>query len=312
MRDRSFVGMAAMLGIVAVLAGVAAGLGVFVRGDGTYQTVTSVRGVTYQMATTGVYANNAQRVVAEGIGWDVVTLFLAVPALLATLPFVVRGSFRGRLIATGLLGYLFYQYLEYAVTWAFGPLFPLFIVIYAASLAGIVWLGVSLSRAGVQGRFDDRFPRRSYAFLTAGMAVLLTLLWARRIATGLSGDLEGASLWGETTMVVQALDLGLVVPSALFIAMLVWRQSTIGYLLGAIWIVTSIGLSSAIVGMLIAAGLVGGAFEIPPIVIFGAYLGGALVLARAIYLDPQRNARLSPGMAGPGSQRGTVWTARAD
>ena len=45
-------------------------------------------------------------------------------------------------VAAGLFGYFVYQYLEYSVTWAFGPLFPLFIAIYAASLAGIVWLGV--------------------------------------------------------------------------------------------------------------------------------------------------------------------------
>ena len=42
---------------------------------------------------------------------------------------VLRGSFRGRLLALGLLGYLLYQYLEYSLTWAFGPLFLLHIVI---------------------------------------------------------------------------------------------------------------------------------------------------------------------------------------
>ena len=283
MRDRSFIGVAALLGAIAILTALAAGLGVFARGDGTYETVTSVRGVTYPMATTGVYAYNAQRLVAEGIGWDVVTLVLAVPALLATLPFVARGSFRGRLVAAGLLGYLLYQYLEYAVTWAFGPLFPLFIVTYAASLAGIVWLGVGIARDGVAGRFGDRFPRRAYTLLTGALAVLLTLLWAQRIATGLGGDLEAASLWGETTMVVQALDLGLVVPTALFIAVLAWRRSAIGYVLAAIWIVFSIAMASAIAGMLVAAGLVEGTFEVPPMVIFGAYLFASLVLAWAIY-----------------------------
>lgn len=283
MRDRSFIGVAAIVAVIAAVTAVTAGLGVFARGDGTYETVTSVRGVTYQMATTGVYAYNAQRVVAEGIGWDIVTLVVAVPALLLTVPSVVRGSFRGRLVAIGLLGYLLYQYLEYAVTWAFGPLFPLFIFIYAASLGAVVWLGVGIAREGVEGRFGDGFPRRSYALLTGGLAVLLTLLWAQRIATGLGGDLEAASLWGETTMVVQALDLGLVVPTAMFIAMLTWRRSPIGYVLAAIWIVFSIAMASAIVGMLVAAGFVESTFEIPPMVIFGAYLLGGVVLARTIY-----------------------------
>ena len=41
--------------------------------DGALATVTSARGETYDVATTGVYANNAMQLVAEGVGWDVFT-----------------------------------------------------------------------------------------------------------------------------------------------------------------------------------------------------------------------------------------------
>lgn len=60
--------LAALAGGVALLAAVAAALGVFARGDGSFVTVTSARGEVYEMATTGVYANNALQVVAEGVG----------------------------------------------------------------------------------------------------------------------------------------------------------------------------------------------------------------------------------------------------
>jgi len=128
--------MAAFAVIVGLMAALAAAVGVFARGDGSYEIVTSVRGVTYAMATTGVYAYNAQRVVLEGVGWDVFTLLVAVPTMLAAAGFVAGGSFRGRLLALGLFGYFFYQYLEYAMTWAFGPLFPMFILIFGASVVG--------------------------------------------------------------------------------------------------------------------------------------------------------------------------------
>ena len=36
----------------------------------------TVRGGTYDVALNGVYANNAQRLVAEGVGWDVFTLIV--------------------------------------------------------------------------------------------------------------------------------------------------------------------------------------------------------------------------------------------
>lgn len=295
MSPTRFTGVAIVCAAVAALAAVAAGLGVFARGDGTFETVTSVRGVTYEMATSGVYANNAQRMVAEGVGWDLFTLFVAVPAMVAAVPFVARGSFRGRLFALGLLAYFFYQYLEYAVTWAFGPLFPLFIATYAASLAGLVWIGVGIAREGVVGRFDGSFPARPFAVLSVTMAVLLTLMWAQRIALGLGGDLAAAGLQGETTLVVQALDLGLVVPAALFIGVLAWRRSAASRALAAVYTVGSVAMAAAILGMVISAGVVEGAFEIVPIAIFAAYVAAGTVIGLGIYRSAvPRNAARAP------------------
>lgn len=286
--------MAAFAVVVAFLAGGAAALGVFARGDGSYETVTSVRGVTYAMATSGVYAYNAQRVVSEGVGWDVFTLFAAVPAMLASAALVATGSFRGRLLALGLFGYFFYQYLEYAMTWAFGPLFPLFIVIFGASLIGLVWFGAIVGRDGIADRFAADFPGRPFAVVSIVMAVLLVVMWTGRIAAGLAGDLEAAGLHGETTLVVQALDLGLVVPTALLIASLAWRRTAAGQVLASVYVVTSVAMSAAIVAMLVSAGLVEGSFELPPIVIFGTFLGATLALAIRMYRPTSGDAYRAP------------------
>ena len=170
---------------VALLAGVASALGVFARGDGTFVTVLSARGETYEMAASGIYVNNARQLVAEGVGWDVFTLVVAVPLLLVAAWLVARDSFRGMLLATGMLGYFLYAYLEYAVTWAFGPLLPAFTAIAAGSLVGIILLSGLLSGHGLAGRFDDTYPRRAWPALSIAMSVVLTVLWAGRIATGL-------------------------------------------------------------------------------------------------------------------------------
>jgi len=79
---------AALAALLGVLGAVAAALGVFGRGDGEYVTVTSARGEVYEMATSGVYAFNARPLVAEGVGWDVFTLVVVAPLLLAAAPFV--------------------------------------------------------------------------------------------------------------------------------------------------------------------------------------------------------------------------------
>ena len=295
--------MAAFAVMVALLAAVAAGLGVFARGDGSYETVTSVRGVTYAMTTDGVYAYNAQRVVSEGVGWDIFTLFVAVPVMLAAAAFVAGGSFRGRLFALGLFGYFFYQYLEYAMTWAFGPLFPMFILIFGASVVGLVWLGASVAGDRIADRFGEHFPSRPFAVVSILMAVLLVVMWTGRIAAGLAGDLETAGLHGETTLVVQALDLGAVVPTALLISALAWRRTAVGYVLASVYVVTSIAMSAAIVAMLLSAGIVEGSFELPPILIFGAFLAVMLVLAVRMY-------RPTPPETSHVHQGGLRWLAK--
>ena len=297
MNLNSRIGMAALCAVIAFLAGIASALGVFARGNGTFETVINERGVPYEMATTGVYAFNAQRVVAEGIGWDIFTLVIAVPALVVAAYLVARGSFRGLLFALGLLGYFFYQYLEYAVTWAFGPLFLLFVVIYAASLAGIVWIGVSVAREGVAERFSERFPRRSWAALSIAMAAMLTLLWVQRVAAALGGDLLVGGLTSETTMTVQALDLGLVVPTSVFIAVLVWRRSAAGYAMATVYSVTFVAMALAIVGMMLSAWAVEGILEVAPVAVFGLAAAAAVAIGARMFgsVVPARNDSLPAG-----------------
>jgi len=274
---------------VAAMAAVAAILGIFARGTGEFETVTSAIGETYEMATTGVYANNAQRVVAEGIGWDVVTLVLAVPALLVAAWFVRKGSFRGRLFATGLLGYFFYAYLEYSVTWAFGPLFLLFVAIYAASFLGILGMIWSLATTAGVDRLAEPFPRLGWALLNLAMSGLLTMSWLARIRLALNDEAD--ILLGETTLTVQALDLGLMVPLSVLTAVLVLRRAEVGYLLAAAFGVTYMTMTMAITAMLLSAWATEGTLEVPPVAIFGVAAVSSLVLLVRTYRPPTGVAR---------------------
>jgi hypothetical protein len=273
--------LAGLAAAVALLAGIAAALGTFARGDGSFVTVTSLRGEVYEVATTGVYADNALQVVAEGVGWDVFTLLVAAPALLIAAVGVWRGSTRAALVATGLLGYFLYLHLEYSVTWAFGPLFPLFVALFGISLTGLIGFGALLAGDGVGHRFSDRFPRRSWATLSIGMSGLLTIMWAGRIAQALGTDVP--QLHGETTMTIQALDLGLVVPVSLVIAVASLRRHPAGLAAAAAYSVTFVAMSAAIASMMISSWIVTGVPAVEPIVIFGiACLLGAFVSFRML------------------------------
>lgn len=271
-----------LCGAIALTAGVVSAVGVFGRGDGSVTSVVNVRGVEFDMATTGVYAYNAERVVAEGVGWDVFTLVVAAPALLIAARLVALGSFRGELFALGVLGYLVYQYFEYAMGWAFGPLFLPFVVLLGASVLAMLGIAAQVARAGIVGRFGERFPRVAWAALSVTMAVLLTFMWLGRIRQALDGDLAAAGLTSSATLTVQAIDLGIVVPLLVLSAVLAWRRSALGYAFVTSLSVTFMGMAGAIVGMLLSAALVEGVVEVVPIAIFGlAALAGLAVCVRA-------------------------------
>ena len=258
--------------LIAVLSAAAAGFGVFARGDGATVSAISPHGVQYQKVVDGIYANNSARIVAEGVGWDYVTLFFVVPALFACLPGLHRGSLRARLVVLGLLAYLFYQYLEYAVFWSFGPLFPLFVLIYALSLAAIAGLVAAIPLKSLPASFGPGFPRRSTMILTLAISLLLVLMWGSRIAAAYGGELA-TTLYGHGTMVVQALDLGLIVPLALFTAAALYRRRPVGYLLAPVLLVKAATMALAICAMLLSAWQVEGVLEWPPLLLFATIAG---------------------------------------
>lgn len=282
MNVRIRIGIVLLCAVVALLAGAVSAIGVLSRGDESFEEVVSVRGERYPMATTGVYAFNAERVVAEGVGWDLFTLIFAVPALLLALRPLARGSLPARLFAVGILTYLLYQYLMYSVAWALGPLLIPFIAIYGLSLCGIALIVSTIPISNLPLHFSGSFPRKGMAMLSLAMGTLLLLMWLKLILSTMGNDVEGV-LMGQTTLVVQALDLGLIVPLTIFTGITAWRGSAVGYLLSTAVVVKAFAMASAICAMLLSAWAYEGTLEVVPFVIFGSAAAISLWLGIAMY-----------------------------
>lgn len=280
-RNRStwIVGLSAMAAVMAALASAA---GVFLRGDLSTRAFVSVRGEQVDVLTDGAYRFNGINIAAEGVGWDAVTLFLVVPALIITLPWLWRGSLRATLIAAGVLTYLLYQYFEYATLLAYGPLFLLYVLIVAVSVSGIALLLGGIDFAELSERFTPRFPRRAMVALGLFMALLLVGMWLPLIGRTFGSDVV-AELYGGTTLVVQAFDLGILVPLGMFTAIAVYRRLPIGYLLASVVVVKAIAMATAIVAMLIVESDATGVVDLPPIAMFASIALVSAGLAVRVY-----------------------------
>ena len=288
--------LTALVGLTGTLAAIAGAAGVFLRGDLATREFVTVRGETVEILTGGVYRFNGLQLASEGVGWDIVTLFLVVPALALTLPSLFRGTLRGTLISAGILVYFLYQYFEYAVALAYGPFFALYVAIIALSVSGTALLLARVDVATLPERFGPRFPRRAMVAFGLYMALLLGGMWLPLIARTFNADAV-AELYGGTTLVVQAFDLGILVPVGLFTAVTVYRRLPVGHLLAAVVIVKGMSVSAGIVAMLVVEGWTTGETQLPPIVIFAltALAGAAIAWRMYRGLDATERSTAAPG-----------------
>lgn len=281
--------VAGMAAVVAALAGIASAAGILLRGDLATTPFTTVRGEVVPMVMDGIYRYNAEAVVAEGVGWDLVTLLLVVPVTIVAAVLLWRGSLRAALVMGGLLAYFAYQYFEYLMFWAYGPLYPIHLLTGALGISALVLLIAGFDLAALPRSIDSRFPRRAVVGFSIAVAVVLCGLWLPTIIGTLGGEVTD-ELNGASTLVVPAFDLGLLVPLAVFTAVAVARRASIGYVLAMIVLVKGVCMALAIVAMLVVEWQVTGEALIPPMVIFGILALVSLAIGvravRAIHDEP--------------------------
>ena len=118
------------------------------------------------------------------------------------------------------------------------------------------------------------------------------------------GDI-GNALDGATTLVVQALDLGFLVPLALFTAVTVWRRMPVGYLLSSVVVVKAVAMATAIAAMLPFEASATGELALVPLAIFAltALVGGAIALRVCGSIGPDPAERRTVAGAPRGEAR---------
>ena len=259
--------------LVAVLAFVAAGAGLFWPDAGAARTFTSIQGDSVQIYGRGLYANDSVFKSGATRGTDVVTIFLAVPLLLVALVLYRRNSARGALLLTGAMTFFLYVYATNAMSVAYNQLFLLYVAIF--SLSFFAWF---LAFTGIQPlaeRFSTHLPFRGIATFLLVCAALTSYVWLEPIVTALASGTHPALLGHNTTMVTEALDLALIVPGCLVAAVLLWRRDRRGLVVAMPLLVLLLLIGPSIAAMTyfqVADGIV---FTVPQIV---GPIGGFLVV----------------------------------
>jgi len=184
------------------------------------------------LALPALYRDNLF-VVSAWKGNDLVTLFIAVPLLVASLVFAGKGSTRARLVWMGVLDYMLYNYAFYLFGSAFNWFFLVYVVLFGLSIFALIFGLTSLDLARMVKAIDSRMPVRWIAgymlFIATGLSAVYLAQTAGFILTGAVPPIVTQS--AHPTSIVFALDLTLLVPFLVLGAFLLLRRKPWGYVL---------------------------------------------------------------------------------
>jgi len=253
--------------LIAVLALVAAGIGLFWLDGGSPFAFTTLRGETVQMYGQGLYRYETLRDGAGFKGADLFILVVGVPLLILFTLLYRRGSLRGGLLLTGTLAYFLYNSASMTFGYAYNNLFLVYLAQFSASLFAFALAFTSFDLQALPARFSDRLPWRGIAGFLFAVGISLILVWG--VMDILPALLAGTApaLTGHTTLPTHAMDMGIIAPLAFLAGVLLLRRAPLGYLLAITLLVVSSVLGAGVLA-LSAAQLLAGVLTSAETIIF--------------------------------------------
>lgn len=241
---------------IAILLAIAAGSGVFVN---------------------GLYRDNAY-FASQAIGQDLISLLVALPALIISAILVHRGSSLARLVWLGMLVYLVYSYMIAAFVVRFNSLFLVYVALLGCSLYALIGGLATTDMAAIKPSFSEKTPVRAVSVFLGALMVLFYLLWlSEAVPALLAGKIPQSIVDnGTPTNAVHVLDMAWMLPAFGITAVRLWRRHALGYTLaGAILSFISL-LALAILAMVLFMIRQGHAVAVPQVVIFIALFATSL------------------------------------
>jgi len=239
-------------------------------GKGAYE-FKSINNEVVTIYGEGIYKNDSISTVAQGKASDFVTLTLGLPLLIGSLYFINKGSFKGKLMLTGTIGYFLYTYMSYTFLWTYNPLFIVYVMIMSASLYAFILSFMSFEIEKVPAMFSDKLPTRFLGGFQLFVGFAIGMLWLGKIAPSILNDAIPLGLEHYTTLVIQGMDLGIIVPAAFLSGILIIKRKPFGYLLSSVIIIKGVTMLTCISAMIINMALKGVDMSLVEILVFPAF-----------------------------------------
>jgi hypothetical protein len=270
--------------LIVIFAIAATTMGIFSNdGSGQY-AYTSIRGKTVMIYGKGLYKHMSAEVAPQGIAQDYVTLFIAIPLLIISFFKAREGSLKGRYLLAGTLGYFLVTYLFYTVMAMYNVMFLTYVILMGASFYSFILIILSFDTSALQDSFTPSIPVKTAGGFLVFTSIVIGLLWLSIIVPPLfDGTIIPLQVEHYTTLIVQGLDLGILLPAGFISGVLLVRKKPLGFLFGPVFFVFLSLLMTALSAKIIAMKTLG-YNVIPAIFIIPAFniitIIGAVILLR--------------------------------
>jgi hypothetical protein len=254
--------------IIIALSIIVSTIGIFSNaGKGQYE-FQSIRGETVTIYGKGIYKNDSIAAVAQGIPQDIVTLLVGIPLLILSLYLFKKNYLKGKLLLTGTLGYFLYTYMSYTFLWNYNKLFLIYVMLMSVSFFAFTLSMISFDIEKLKLSFKKGLPIKFIGGFQIFVGIAIGLLWLGRIAPSITEDISPVGLEHYTTLVIQGMDLGFVVPVAILSGILLIKRKAFGYLLSSVVIIKGITLLTAITAMIVGQAYAGVPMSLVEVIIF--------------------------------------------
>ena len=237
-----------LISLIGVLSLIAAGAGIFYQFPGEPYPYTNHRGESVMINGQGLYYYDTVSTAAQAQANDLITLVVGLPLLVVSAWLAFRSSLRGRLLLTGTLGFFLYTYMSMATLASYNALFLVYVAVFGLSLYAFILSMMSFDLKTLPQAFSEQLPRKWIAALMFLVGGFLSLAWLGRIVSPLF-QYQMPVLENATTLIIQFMDLGLIVPLAFLGGFLLLRRNAWGYLLSSIMLSKGVTLGLAVSAM---------------------------------------------------------------
>lgn len=240
-------------------------MGIFSGGGrGSYQ-YQSIRGKSITIYGKGLYKDMSAEVAPQGIAQDYITLFIAVPLLLISLTIARKNLLRTRFVLTGTLGYFLVTYMFYLVMGMYNKMFLAYVFLAGVSFFSFIICLLEFDINLLKHSFSDKTPVRITGGFLIFNSIVIGLLWLSIIFPPLlNGTIVPLQAEHYTTLIVQGLDLGILLPASFICGLLFIRKKPFGYLFGPVYFVFLSLMMTALTAKVIAMAILG--YNIIPVI----------------------------------------------